>query len=222
MSGIDDYKITNTSGYKIQDIPGDSMSGTSEQNKQAFDKLGLLIISQYNSMIDYVKTNVIQKQVTLDEIYPVGSIYISVNNTNPTLLFGGTWTPIKDRFLLCAGDTYLGGATGGSPYIQNHTHSFAGNNHTHTVGNGVGGAFIAYNHEDVGAGVGERSVASGASGNYKAPVVNSSDTEFYYSTYTSSTTVSGSVGSVTGVTVGDSGNMPPYLTVYAWKRIADE
>lgn len=48
------------------------------------------------------------------EIFPVGSIYISVNNTNPGTIFGGTWEQIKDKFLLCSGDTYGNGSTGGS------------------------------------------------------------------------------------------------------------
>ena len=26
-----------------------------------------------------------------DAIYPIGSVYISVNSTNPSLLFGGVW-----------------------------------------------------------------------------------------------------------------------------------
>ena len=49
----------------------------------------------------------------LDNVYPVGSIYMSVNNTNPSTLFGGTWQQIQDRFLLAAGATYAAGATGG-------------------------------------------------------------------------------------------------------------
>lgn len=41
-----------------------------------------------------------------DMIYPVGSIYISVNNVNPSVLFGGTWEQIQDRLLLGDGSTY--------------------------------------------------------------------------------------------------------------------
>lgn len=47
-------------------------------------------------------------------IYPVGSIYMSVNNTNPSTLFGGTWVQLQNRFLLGAGSSYTAGATGGS------------------------------------------------------------------------------------------------------------
>lgn len=56
----------------------------------------------------YVKTTDV-----LDLVYPVGSIYISVSNTNPSTLFGGTWVQIKDTFLLSAGDSYTAGNTGG-------------------------------------------------------------------------------------------------------------
>jgi len=49
----------------------------------------------------------------LDNIYPVGSIYMSVNSTNPGTLFGGTWQQIQDTFLLACGSTYANGATGG-------------------------------------------------------------------------------------------------------------
>ena len=48
-----------------------------------------------------------------DIIYPVGSIYISVNSTNPSVYFGGSWEQIKDRFLLACGDTYNNGIFGG-------------------------------------------------------------------------------------------------------------
>jgi len=48
-----------------------------------------------------------------DYVYPVGSIYMSVNSTSPASLFGGTWQQLKDRFLLGAGDTYTAGDTGG-------------------------------------------------------------------------------------------------------------
>lgn len=57
--------------------------------------------------------------------YPVGSIYMSVNATNPAQLFGGSWVQLKDRFLLGAGDTYGAGTEGGSAdaVIVSHSHT---------------------------------------------------------------------------------------------------
>jgi hypothetical protein len=54
----------------------------------------------------------------LDKIYPVGSIYMSVNATNPSGTLGGTWEQIKDRFLLAAGNNYSAGSTGGSATVK--------------------------------------------------------------------------------------------------------
>lgn len=68
----------------------------------------------------------------LEIAYPVGSIYLSVNNTNPSSLFGfGTWEAIEDRFLLGASSTYVAGTTGGEAThtltvdeIPSHNHTF--------------------------------------------------------------------------------------------------
>ena len=53
------------------------------------------------------------KKILNTILFPIGYVYISVNNTNPGTIFGGTWEQIKDTFLLACGDTYANGATGG-------------------------------------------------------------------------------------------------------------
>lgn len=71
---------------------------------------------------------------TLDQIlglvYPVGSIYMSINNVSPATLFGGKWVQIKGRFLLGASDVYKANTTGGevahtltNDEMPNHKHS---------------------------------------------------------------------------------------------------
>lgn len=49
----------------------------------------------------------------LDNVYPVGSIYMSVNSTNPKNLFGGTWEQIQGKFLFGMDSSYPAGSTGG-------------------------------------------------------------------------------------------------------------
>ena len=50
--------------------------------------------------------------------WPVGSIYTSTKPTDPGKLFGGTWEPIQDTFLWCAGPKHAAGTTGGA---ETHT-----------------------------------------------------------------------------------------------------
>lgn len=81
-----------------------------------------------------------------DMVYPVGSIYTSVNDVNPSVLFGGVWEKIKDTFLLASGTTYSTGATGGEA-----THKLTVNempSHRHDLNrnfsDGSGGSTNAY------------------------------------------------------------------------------
>lgn len=52
--------------------------------------------------------------ITFDNIYPVGSIYLNTRLVEPAQLFGGTWNRIQSTFLLAAGNTYSAGSTGGA------------------------------------------------------------------------------------------------------------
>lgn len=103
------------------------------------------------------------KKDIVDLIYPVGSIYISMNSTNPSTLFGGTWEAFgQGRVLIGAGTgndgntslSFPAGFTGGEykhylvkSEIPSHSHSFSGttaansrgHTHTYTKANGVNG-----------------------------------------------------------------------------------
>ena len=51
--------------------------------------------------------------IHIDDIYPVGSIYMNVNATSPSTLFGGTWERINGGFLVAADSNHPAGSTGG-------------------------------------------------------------------------------------------------------------
>lgn len=50
----------------------------------------------------------------LDIVYPVGSIYISVNNVSPANSVGGTWEKIEDKFLKGASSNESSSSVGGN------------------------------------------------------------------------------------------------------------
>ena len=50
-----------------------------------------------------------QKSYLLDAIYPVGSIYITIGNTNPSSTLGGTWTQLGEGYALWTANSNAGG-----------------------------------------------------------------------------------------------------------------
>lgn len=62
--------------------------------------------------------SLLKKQKLLDLVWPVGSVYISIDNTNPSVRFGGVWEQIKDRFILASGDAHKVCEAGGEEMVQ--------------------------------------------------------------------------------------------------------
>lgn len=89
----------------------------------------VLFFSLFNNDLEDIRDS--SSNIDFNSIYPVGSIYMSTNSTNPNTLFGGTWQQIQGRFLLAAGGGYSAGATGGEA-----THKLTVSempSHSHTV-----------------------------------------------------------------------------------------
>lgn len=125
-------------------------------------------------------------------VYPVGSIYMSVNAVNPGTLFGGTWEQLKDRFLLGAGSTYSNGKTGGAAAVTLTIDQMP--KHRHVL----------------------RDASSSPSTEFDSYIATSDDSQD-----AGSGTSDGVRRYTTYEGGGEShNNMPPYLVVYMWKRTA--
>lgn len=162
-------------------------------------------------------------QTQIDEIvnrvYPIGSIYMSINPVNPSTIFGGSWTtwgagrvPVG----VSSGDPEFGSVekTGGHRFLQEHTHSISVKSLEGTVTRDSGYGIIAPNgspsvdattasniffrgsHRAGGIGAG------GSGGAYDLKINASHD----------------HIAANTGT--GDSQNLQPYVTCYMWKRTA--
>ena len=66
-------------------------------------------------------------QQILDIIWPVGSIYLSDNATNPNTKFGGTWVKLSGGFI------YGSTITSGNTYSTGNGTGTATNSHTLTI-----------------------------------------------------------------------------------------
>lgn len=186
--------------------------------------------------LKYLETVSIQKNTTynfdIDMIYPVGSIYMSVNNVSPgTFLPGTSWEQIRDRFLLAAGSTYTAGGTGGSAItslavnnLPSHHHSYtappsATGSHTLTVSE-IPAHYHAMRYS-TGSTSGAGYAWTGSKYSWTSATESSAGMKGagggggHSHTITGSSSTTGDTGSGTAFS-----NMPPYLTVYMWKRTA--
>ena len=161
----------------------------------------------------------------VDMIYPIGSIYMSVNSTSPQILFGGTWEQIKDTFLLSSGDTYSNGATGGSATVslsesQMPRHNHSTNAHSHSADDS-GEYFVTSTQSTAN----NTRVTYSSSGNRMVDGFNTTDSIFHHRANTNSkspsTKYTGGTGTSESASDGSAHeNMPPYLAVNVWKRTA--
>ena len=126
----------------------------------------------------------------MNSVYPVGSIYISVSSANPGLTFGGTWVAFG------SGKTLVGVDTGDADFS---TAEATGGEKTHTL---TVNEMPSHNHDKL---------------------------KLRWSTSAGANAVYGSNGSGSGSEYDSQAyegggqaheNMPPYITVYFWKRTA--
>lgn len=140
--------------------------------------------------------------INVNLLYPVGSIYISVNSKNPSEIFGGTWERIKGKMLVGVdeddADLSQSGKTGGEKEVTLTIDEIP--EHIH-------GNYLPSNN------TGSETVS--AYGHYF------NDNVFGYS-------AGGRVMHIPNITIGtrEAGggqahnNMPPYYTVYIFVRTA--
>lgn len=130
--------------------------------------------------------------------YPVGSIYLSVNNTNPSQWFGGKWEQIAKGRTLVGVDTSdtdfnTVKKTGGSKFLQKHYHDIRY----------IAPDYLGVTISDTGEGLGVLNISSW---NWTKNIKGLKDSgSNLYTNYEGS---------------GDSGNLQPYFTCYIWCRTA--
>lgn len=170
-----------------------------------------------------------------DLVYPVGSIYMNVNNLNPATIFGGTWEEIQGRFLLGRSASHQVGQTGGAETVtltvnQMPAHTHTGPSHTHSTPNHTHKATCAsagnHSHTVARSKVGATGTGKWAAQSNGKDTHSTSSAGSHAHTVTIASGGGGNTGSSGTGNTGSTGSgqavniMPPFLSVYIWKRIA--
>lgn len=184
----------------------------------------------------------LKKQLTLNQVYPVGSIYMSVSATNPSTLFGGTWSRWGEgRCVVSLNEAESefnspekrGGEKNHiitAPEMASHTHYL--NNHTHAFSGTTGATTISGKIEGIVAKAagylkasGGFTVKKGAGVKPSSIVAMSTEADTVEFSAGHSHSYGGTTSGSTGYTGANGSNQPhnnlqPYITCYMWKRTA--
>lgn len=201
---------------------------TSNNNKFNLDSDGNLTVNSLTT------TTSSSSDLDFNEIYPIGSVYLSVNSTNPSVYFGGTWEQINGYYLYAGNTNNTGGSgltgeasgnTGSTTLtvnqIPSHSHSIPSLNgtassngsHTHNIGadfdGGAGSArYTVHSRGTSGAGY---LMATSSSGAHTHSV----------STNVSNTGSSGGTSSHTHSLNNHTHTInPPFYSLFVFKRTA--
>ena len=202
------------------------------------------VVDNFEGTIKRDTTDTLSDDSTINAIaniiYPVGSIYMSANDVNPSVLFGGgTWEKIEGKFLLSSyGSTYTLGSTGGE---ANHTltvdempsHTHIQNEHTHTQ-NAHNHSQNSHNHTQNShyhAMTGNKTCGLQSGSYLRVGSIRSSEgskntnsttaTNKATTATNNSATATNKNATATNQNTGKGyahNNMPPYIVVHMWKR----
>lgn len=166
--------------------------------------------------VNKCKDEVLAKSEILDTLYPVGTLYMSMNNMSPEDIFGGTWQKLDGYYLRCANSTFQAGATGGQTSI-NYTPVGTVNSHKLTVEE-----LPRHTHQLEGS----------SAHNYYTPVNSGYDTargsdgtEWTFESERLRDITSGATGGNQGHSHTFTGSktaiptVPPYIAVNVWYRV---
>lgn len=213
----------NKNTYVEKDYINNAFSKNADGTNLVVNNASVNCISNPNNKFSIdSEGNIVAKSLTLsesdsseldfdeifDKIYPIGSIYMSVNNVNPGTIFTGTW----EQFAI--GRTLVGVDTGQSEFntvLKTGGHKEL-QNHTHTATSSSSGS-----HQHTGNTLEVQANLHTTTSNDCARNINSSYDH-------AGVTITNAAGNHTHtVTInssgnGNSGNLQPYVTCYIWRR----
>lgn len=191
-------KVTGTTNYAGSSNAGGSATSAEKLNNSLTIKLNGTSQGAWDGSsaktIDITAASVGATAIAEAKLaaWPIGSIYMSVNSTSPANLFGGTWERISETFLFAASSSYPAGSTGGE-FAHKLTQSELPN-YSLSVANGS-------------------NVIRSKTGSYADAYVQTQSSGWGIPNWESKTVTVASGGSG-----ASHNNMPPYLSVWIWKR----